>query len=137
MARRFSRISRVAEKCCSLSTSCIYVSRAILKINGSDFRSTSLFDFVTDTVVYGAGTEYLYIVYNNLLVEQRELHFSPQIPDQTGSGPTQTRMYWIPEVTFPRVRQPGREANYSPLILGLRMCEAYFHSTICLHGMSK
>jgi hypothetical protein len=71
--RRFRRNFRVAKKCCSLPTSCIFVSRAVLTINGSDFLNTILFDIVTDTVLYGAGTEYLYIVYNNLLVEYREL----------------------------------------------------------------
>ena len=64
MARRFRRISRVGEKCCSLTTSCIYVSCAILTINGTDFRNTILFDFAADTIFFCMEQEQnIYISY--------------------------------------------------------------------------
>jgi hypothetical protein len=41
-------------------------------------------------------------------------NFSFRHSDQTGSGPTQPQMQWVPGALSPGVKRPGREADHSP-----------------------
>jgi hypothetical protein len=80
------------------ATSCTYVFHVTLKINGSDFRNTNLFDCVTD-IVFMEYVQNIYIsfIITSWLSRERSVGivlrlratniiFSPQIPDQTSPG---------------------------------------------------
>jgi len=41
-------------------------------------------------------------------------NFSLHYHVQTGLGPTQPPIQWVPGALSPRIKRPGREANYSP-----------------------
>jgi hypothetical protein len=55
-------------------------------------------------------------------------NFSLLYSIQTGSGPTQLPIQWVPRTPFPGVKWPGREADQSPLSNSkLNNGESYFH----------
>jgi hypothetical protein len=55
------------------------------------------------------------------LAEERDFSLLDSV--QTGSGSTQPPIYWVLGVVSPGVKRQGSEADYSNLMLGLRMVE--------------